>query len=321
MAAPQSDPATPDANSTRRRWIALGAGVVLLAVVLALAVLRSGGGERLQPEAYQGLGAWVDVFDYVPALGAAPVGEQDIDAMAAQGVRTIYLQAAFDSDELPGGVVPEDAAGPLLRRAHDRGMRVVGWYAPRLRNPEADLDRLLSIAGDEFDGQRFDGVAVDIEDRSVEDVADRNRRLVDLSRQLRERLGDDAAIGAIVLPTVLLERVNTRFWPDFPWAEIAPFYDVWMPMTYWTDRLSSSGYRDPARYVEESVSRTRELIGRADAPVHPIGGIGDMLGEDEVAVYAGALAEVGAIGGSVYDYRTMPGGSWGVLRGAVPEGG
>jgi len=321
MEEPQTSAPPPAPRRVRRRWIALGGGVLLLVVVLIVAAVSGGGDDRLRPEAYQGLGAWVDVFDYVPALGAAPVGEQDVDAMAAQGVETIYLQAAFDSDELPGGVVPGEVAGPLLRRAHDRGMRVVGWYAPRFADPEADLDRLLAIAGDEFDGERFDGVAVDIEDRSsVEDVGERNRRLVELSQDLRERLGDEATIGAIVLPTVLLERVNTRFWPGFPWGEIAPFYDVWLPMTYWTDRLTSSGYRDPARYVGESVARTRELIGDDDAPMHPIGGIGDMLGEQEVAVYAGALADVGAIGGSLYDYRTMPGGAWGPLREAVPGG-
>lgn len=309
-----------DRGRGRPRGPLLVAAIVGVAVILVAALALRGGGDDgpdLPGDAYEGIGAWVDVFDYVPALGAAPVAEPDVDAMAAQGVRTIYLHAAFDSDELPGGLVPGEIVGPILKRAHERDMRVVGWYAPRFLDPDADLERLLAIATDEWGGERFDGVAVDIEDRSLDDIELRNERLIELSASLDERLGDGAAIGAVVLPTVLLERVNTRFWPRFPWADIAPHYDVWMPMTYWTDRLESSGYRNPSRYVGESVSRMRSLIGDSDAPVHPIGGIGDRLEESEVDVYVDSLRDVGAIGASIYDYRTMPGGAWGPLRRAT----
>jgi len=48
-------------------------------------------------------------------------------------------------------------------------------------------------------------------------------------------------IGAIVLPPVVLEVVNTNYWPNFPWHGIAPFYDVWQTMGYWTNRTQSSG--------------------------------------------------------------------------------
>jgi len=304
----------------RRRWGVLLAAAALAATVAAVALVRGcGGGDGVG--AYRGLGAWVDVFDYVPAVGGAgvPVGPPDVDAMAAQGVRTLYLQAAFDSADLPGGLVPSDLVVPMLRRAHDRGLRVVGWYAPPLRQPGEDLRRLLAIARFHADGERFDGVAVDIEDRAVGDVTERNARVVDLSRRLRESLGRDATIGAIVPSPVLLEQVNARFWPSFPWAAIQPFYDVWLPMAYWTDRLRSSGFRDPRRYVEQTVARTRELLGRPEARMHPIGGIGDQLTEAELAEFTLVLGDVRAIGGSIYDYRTMPTGGWGVLRGRVPR--
>ena len=304
----------------RRRLAALLA--ILAVVVLAAVLLQRACGSDGRPrglDVYRGLGAWVDVFDYVPAVGGegVPVGEPDVDAMAAQGVRTIYLHAAFDSDAIGGDTVSGDLLVPLIRRAHKHGINVVGWYAPRFLEPEVDLRRLLAIARFDRDGVRFDGVAVDIEDRSLEAVPERNRRLVDLSRRFRDELGADATIGAVVLPTVLLEKVNRSFWPSFPWAEIGPFYDVWLPMTYWTDRLTKSGYRDPRRLITETVARTRELTGRADAPMHPIGGIGDKLTEDELATYAAVLKEVGALGGSVYDYRTMPTGGWGVLRSRI----
>lgn len=299
--------------------MALVVVIVLLALGVAAVVRAFGDDRRSGLDVYRGLGAWVDVFDYTPQGGRPPIGVADIDAMAAQGVRTVYLHAAFETEAFSGGVVPPELVLPLLERAHHHGLNVVGWYAPRFLDPQADLDRFVAIARFDRDGQRFDGIAVDIEDRGLEDVPERNRRLIDLSRRLRETLGDEATLGAVVLPTVLLEKVNDAFWPGFPWAQIAPFYDVWMPMTYWTDRLTASGYRDPRRLITESIARTRELTGLADAPMHPIGGIGDKLTEPELETYVATLDAVGAIGGSVYDYRTMPTGGWGVLRGRVPD--
>lgn len=303
----------------RRGVVALA---LALAVVIAAALVVRSWGDDDRPagvDVYRGLGAWVDVFDYTSEGGRPPVGVADVDAMAAQGVRTIYLHAAFNSSAFRDGVVGPDLVLPLLQRAHERGLNVVGWYAPRFLEPSTDLARLLAIARFERDGHRFDGVAVDIEDRGVEDIDERNRRLVELSRQLRDELGEDTTIGAVVLPTVLLEKVNRDFWPRFPWAEIAPFYDVWLPMTYWTDRLTSSGYRDPERLITESTNRMRELIRSPDALVHPIGGIGDKLTEDQLQTYVATLGATAAIGGSIYDYRTMPTGGWGVLRGRVPS--
>lgn len=299
-------------------------GVLALGAYLAFARHTDDGKapqRRTGIDVYRGLGAWVDVFDYVPEVGGGgiPVGTADIDAMHAQGVRTVFLQAAFDNDRLPGGVVPEGRLRPLIERAHAHGMAVVGWYAPRFAAGNSDLDRLLAIARFDAGSARFDGIAVDIEDRTVANLARRNARLIALSEALRKELGSDATIGAIVLPTVLLEKVNRDFWPQFPWARIGPLYDVYLPMTYWTDRLRRSGYRDPGRLIDQSVARTRRLTGRADVPVHPIGGIGESLTEDELAAYTSALADVGAIGGSIYDYRTMPTGGWGVLRGRVPD--
>ena len=82
-------------------------------------------------------------------------------------------------------------------------------------------------------------------------------------------------LAGIVLPPVILEVVNPSYRPNFPWRDIAPFYDVWMPMDYWTERTQSSGYRDAYRYTTENVVRLRNDLGMPNAPVHPIGGVAD----------------------------------------------
>ena len=82
-------------------------------------------------------------------------------------------------------------------------------------------------------------------------------------------------LGAIVLEPVLLEDVNTAYWPDFPWKKLAPFFDVWLPMSYWTNRTESSGWNDGFRYTSENIRRVRTNLGDRNAVVHVIGGIAD----------------------------------------------
>ena len=269
--------------------------------------------------AYRGLGTWLDVYDFSPAYspnGPPAVTPDQVDAMAAQGVRTLYVQASRDDARSPGDIEAPELLGQFLTRAHARGMRVVAWYLPKFADVEADLRRLLAVRDFRADGQGFDGLAVDIEWRKdVPDTATRNARLVELSRRLREATGG-ATLGAIVLPPVVTEVINPDYWPSFPWRELVPYYDVWMPMAYWTNRTAESGYRDANRYVDENIRRVRNNVGNAAAAVHPIGGIGDAATVDDYRGFVQAASAQASVGASVYDWRTTAPESWEVLRGA-----
>lgn len=259
-------------------------------------------------EVYEGYGAWIDVYDFAPsfrASGPPPFGPENMAEMASLGVRTVYLQAAQLDLRSPGLLVDPEVLGKLLVAAHQVDMQVVGWYLPRLEDLERDLDRLQAIAQFEMDGHRFDGVAVDIEWRKgVPDHDERSRRLVELSRRVREANGDDA-LGAIVLTPVHLEVINPSFWPGFPWKELAAYYDVWLPMAYWTNRGTATGFRDSYAYTTENVQRIRANVEDEEAPVHVIGGIADSLTPPDVRRFGLALEETGAIGWSLYDWTTM----------------
>jgi len=269
---------------------------------------------------YQGYGTWVDVFDYSPPYsGVVPTLAPDaLEEMAANGVRTVYLQAARLDDRSPSGLEDRWLLAEWLLTAHELGIDVVAWYLPRFGDGGRDLDRVNAMADFSVLGHRFDGIGVDIEwtGDGVDDET-RSARLVALSADI-ERSNPDLPVSAIVLPPVLIEVVNPDFWPGFPWAEIADDYDVWQPMAYWSFRSDASGYGDGYAYVEESVRRLRDNIGDPDALVHPIGGIGGIDGIDdpenpaeplalleELDRFAVALADTGAIGGSVYDWVTL----------------
>ncbi|MEY2568061.1 MAG: hypothetical protein QOE35_2590 [Actinomycetota bacterium] len=253
---------------------------------------------------YRGLGAWIDVFDWSAAYtnNNPSVGPADVDRMADLGVQTIYIQAA--RHDSPSDVQEPERLIPIINRAHARGMRVVAWYLPTLEDPARDMQRLLAIAK-----LPAEGLAVDIESRVVADPAERSRRLVALSDQLRATLSG-RVIGAIVLPPVVTDVINPNYWPGFPWHELVPDYDAWLTMGYWTNRTAASGYRDAYRYTAENIDRLRADLGLPSAPVHPIGGIGDKTTTADVDGYHRAAVERGGLGGSLYDYRTTGPDLW-----------
>lgn len=311
----------------RRRptWLLLGTAALL--VVATLWVAARDGPERLVRGAaglsgglpagpdrpfdlrpYGDHGAWVDVFDYLPALqsgGPPAVTPDSLEEMRAAGVRTVFLQAAFEDARTPAALTDPDLLARFLVRAHANEMDVVGWYLPRFADIDADLAHLVAIDDFAVGGHRFDGLAVDIEfTADVPDHRERNERLLALSQRLREATGGQT-LGAIVLPPVLTEVVNPALWPEFPWPGLAPSYDVWLPMSYWTTRDDDSGYRDGFTYNEESTRRLREVLDDPRAVVHAIGGIGDQAGPAALSEFARSLAETGAVGGSVYDWATL----------------
>ena len=143
-------------------------------------------------DAYQGLGAWVDVFDFVPAYqngGVAPtVVADDVDTMAACGVKTLYLQAARNDDRTRMAWSRPTCMVPFLERAHAEGMRVVGWYYPTFADVDVDLERLLQIA--RFDvgraALRRRRPSTSRTTRWCRTPPSAAPRLVELSRRLRE---------------------------------------------------------------------------------------------------------------------------------------
>jgi len=271
---------------------------------------------------YRGTGTWVDVYDHVPAFAergrVSPVGPDAVASMADYGVHTLYLQVAKDDPRSPGVITDEVQAADFLRRAHDAGIKVVAWYLPTHRDHELDVQRAIALARFEVEGERFDGVALDIEGtQAITDIAERNRRLLDLAARLDAAAGD-VPLGAIVYPPVAFDVLNPTLWPDFPWSELTTYFDVWLPMVYWTFRDPASGYRDAYRYTVENVQRLRDHVGDPTAPVHVIGGIGDETTDADLEGFNRAVAETGAIGSSIYDFDTLPPAAWPLLRTPSP---
>ena len=161
-------------------------------------------------------------------------------------------------------------------------MHVVAWYLPTFEDVDADLRRLTESAALDVGG-----LAVDIESTAIADVAERNRRLLDLSARLRAAVGPDKAMAAITPSAVHLQVVNPSYWPAFPWAELADTYDALLPMSYWSIRTGD--LRDGETYTADNLDRIRASVGDSDIPIVPVGGLAEDSTADDLEGMVAAI--------------------------------
>ena len=187
-------------------------------------------------------------------------------------------------------------------------MFVVGWYLPEFTDVEDDWRRIEAAMA-----LPIDGFALDIESQSELDVTLRTQRLLDLSQRLRDVAGDRVLV-ANVLPPIQMEELAPSLWPGFPWAELGEYYEVFMPMGYFTFREDGHRWRDAEAYTAENVRRIRDRVGDPDLPVHFIGGIADLTTVEDVDGMTRAASATGAIGLSLYDVATSRPELWTAMQ-------
>lgn len=251
--------------------------------------------------AYEGLGSWVDLFDRSPWRNPS----MTVRKMAARGVRTIYLQTATYGSPAP--VVYPKKVAEFIASAHRRDMTVVGWSVPSFTTPKKDLRR--ARAGAKFEtgeGERFDSFALDIEANIVRSIWLRNRRLLTLSNGLRDAVGPDYPLGAIIPDS------HSLYWPDFPYKEIAERYQVMIPMAYST--FQTHGYKGVRDYTARNIKTIRRKTGDPHTPVHVIGGIADDVGVPAARGFVRAIKDHGALGASLYDFPITTAKTWKALK-------
>ncbi len=254
---------------------------------------------------FTGLGTWVDIFERAYRHPAAAV-----DRMAALGVRTIYLQTSNftrPAIRFPGRL------GQFIDAAHAKGLKVVGWYLPGLRDMPADLHKTLTaINYTSPGGEQMDGFGLDIESAEVGRHKARSLRLIMLSRQVRAAAGPDYPLGAITPMPVRLAAPIT-YWHDFPYEELTASYDAILPMNYFT--YDVSGEAGAQAYTARGISLIRQGTGDPDFPIHVIGGISSHMTTAEARGFMEAIREGGATGWSLYNYSLTPDRLWPVVRG------
>jgi hypothetical protein len=295
------------------RTVGLRLALCFLALTVCLAVPAGSASSGRDLAAFGGLGTWVDVWD--TAVWKSP--EAAVATMQANGVTTLYLETSNYSR--PVDLVQPTALGRFLDSAHAAGMRVVAWYLPSFANGARDFRR--SLAAIQFrspNGATFDSFALDVEASVVKPPSKRTTRVLALARRLRTATAAGYTLGAII-PAPRGMDLNPKYWPGFPYAQLAETFDVFLPMGYFTYRFkTAAASRD---YTKANVELLRERAGDEALAVHVVGGLARAATTAQVRAFAAAALESGATGSSLYDYADTKPAQWRALAELVPAAG
>jgi len=283
----------------------LVAGLIVLAAVVAAGALPQAAGATPSLNAYRGLGAWVDMYD--AAAWNDPAGA--VKDMSSHHVRTLFIETS--NYHWPTAINKPSAMDAIIQECHAHGLKVVAWYLPGFKDMTKDYQR--SMAAIDYrtpDGQKFNSFALDIEASIVKPVSTRSARLTTLSAKIRGAVGGAYPLGGII-PSPAGMRDNATYWPKFPYKTVAKYYDVIVPMGYYT--YHGDGYTNAYRDTRDNVRIVRALTGRPTIPIHVIAGLASASSGTETLAYVRALRENGCLGGSMYDWSTTNAADWAAL--------
>jgi hypothetical protein len=261
-------------------------------------------------DAYQGLASWVDVYDSRAWRDPAAA----VRDMSRHGVRTIFVQTSHFNSR--NAIVNPKALSEFIVEGHAHGMRVVAWYLPNMRLGSVDYERVIAaVKFRTADGQAFDSFGMDIESGAIHSQALRNHGLKVLSKRVRAYVGPSYPLGAII-PAPAALRKDTSVWKHFPYAMVAKYYDVFVPMAYYTyhGHTAQSAYND----ARANLSVLRSSPGCENMPVHMIGGIAQSSSTAEVKAFVSAVVRGNCLGASIYGWTGTRPGAWRALSAIKP---
>ena len=264
-------------------------------------------------QSFTGTGAWVSIFSG-DAVWDHP--RAHVARMHRAGVHTLYLQTSSSTSPVGAQVYRPSQVAQFLRAAHARGMRVVAWYLPPLRDVGREYRRAMAAVGFRTPGgQRFDAFALDIEPSATTPRgALRDENLRRLSKRLRAAVGPAYELGAII-PSPIGLSLSPRFWPEFPYPTVGRFYDVVMPMSYSTYRVS--GAAATYDYTAGNIAFLRDQLG-VDVSLHMIGGNAGASGRRETRAFVQACNDAVVTGASMWHYTAYGDEDWQEMRNLGP---
>jgi hypothetical protein len=233
-----------------------------------------------------------------------------VQAARHDGITHLYLESAIS----PLGFHGRQSVGPLIDAAHREGIAVVAWVYPYLYDLAADVALTRLVASFRTaQGERFDGIAADLEDNIT------TTSVREYSGLIRAYLGARYLLIGVTYPP----QSNA----GYPFAEVAQYYNVLAPMDYWRQTKTAFGldydhmhygYDYSYRYASDSVAEIRAAAG--PVPVAPIGQTFDNFARLELGPLAPSAAEEtgflegskrsGAIGASFFQWMTASVAEW-----------
>ncbi len=206
----------------------------------------------VEPVTY-GKGIWVNIWNYPEN------SDMYCEYLKSKGIDTIYLQ--ISRSNTPAIQHPEKL-NQLIKSAHSRDMKIIGWTYSFLKNPIEDAKRFLIAAFHKTpDGDSLDGMAADLEETT------NTRSIETFAKAIRNKVGPKYPLIAITFSPVL-KRANPR---SYPWKTIASNFDIIAPMTYWHGNKKLRSEKGAYDYTVQTITKIKEYTNKDDIKIHLIG--------------------------------------------------
>ena len=200
-----------------------------------------------------GKGIWLNIWNYPENP------EMFCEQLKSKGIDTIYLQISRSNTPVIKDPVQ---LNNIIKSAHLRNMKVIGWTYSFLEDPISDAQKFIQAVNYRTpDSDKLDGLAADIEEitnaRSIETFA----------KAIRKSVGPKYPLIAITFSPVL-KRADPR---HYAWKTIANNFDIIAPMTYWHGFVKLRSEKGAYDYTAQTISKIKEYTQKDDIQIHLIG--------------------------------------------------
>ena len=231
-----------------------------------------------------GKGIWVNIWNY-------PVNpDMYCEYLKSKGIDTIYLQISRSNTP---AIKDPVKLNKIIKSAHSRDIKVIGWTYSFLRDPISDAQKFIqAVFYKTQDGDSLDGMATDLEEIT------NSKSIETFAKAIRKAVGNDYPLIAITFSPVL-KRADPK---HYGWKTIANNFDIIAPMTYWHGFVKLRSRQGAYDYTTETIAKIKEFTQKDDIKIHLIGD-GQKTSSSEIAGFLKAASEHGVNGGvSLYPW-------------------
>ena len=256
--------------------------IIFILIILILSPINS---EAKSPIT-TGKGIWLNIWNYP----ANP--DMFCEQLKSKGIDTIYLQISRSNT---AAIKSPIGLNKIIKSAHTRDIKVIGWTYSFLKDPRSDARKfLLAVAYRTPDGDALDGLAADIEEVT-------NSRSIEIFAQaVRKSVGPKYPLIAITFSPVL-KRADPR---HYAWKTIANNFDIIAPMTYWHGFVKLRSEKGAYDYTAQTISKLKEYTQKDDLQIHLIGD-GQKTSKEEIIGFLKAASDNNINAGvSLYPWYT-----------------
>ena len=256
--------------------------LIIILIVLFLEPISS---EAKEPITF-GKGIWLNIWNYP----ANP--EIFCEQLKSKGIDTIYLQISRSNTP---AIKDPAQLNKIIKSAHSRNMKVIGWTYSFLKDPISDAQKFIQAVNYKTpDSDKLDGLAADIEEVT------NSRSIETFAKAVRKSVGPKYPLIAITFSPVL-KRADPR---HYAWKTIANNFDIIAPMTYWHGFVKLRSEKGAYDYTAQTISKIKEYTQKEDVQIHLIGD-GQKTSREEIIGFLKAASDNNINAGvSLYPWYT-----------------